>query len=678
MSSLCLWKPNPSHAKKSNLTRFQGTLASLPPTHHPDFHEWSVKNPALFWDHVWNFCQVIGDKGYTHTLHDPYDAYVIVHADAIQKAKFFPNASLNFAENLLRRRDDATAIVAIREDGVRQTLSFCDVYTQTQKLRYFYQRISLSTPVACYLPNIPQAIIGMLATAAEGALYSTCSPDFGVPALIDRFGQIQPDVLYMCDGYMYNGKTFDVLPRIFDIVNGIPSIKHVIMVPVTRGPSDAAFSKLSHELRAHTPHVTLHMWDDIQNITDYEHDKPFTHFPFDHPLYIAYSSGTTGIPKCIVHGAGGTLLQHMKEHQLHCNIKKNDVMFYFTTCSWMMWHWLASGLSSEATLVVYDGSPTYPNMDRLLQLACDEHVTLFGTSAKYLDTLSQKGVSLHKEGQDLNDALPHLRIITSTGSPLLPASFDYVYTHIKHDVCLASISGGTDILSCFVLGNTNLPVYRGEIQTAGLGLDVDVVDEHGHRVGDHVQGELVCRSPFPSRPICFWNDQDDARYTQTYYTRFKNMWHHGDFIEKTEHHGFIIHGRSDATLNPAGVRIGTAELYRQLNHFSYIDDALAIGQSYAGDERIILFLTLRDEKILDAASVRAIKEHIRDQTTPRHVPAHILHVPEMPRTHNHKMAEMAVKKIMNGQKIENTGAIANPQSLKAFEDWFIKLKDEGV
>ncbi len=642
-SQIPLWNPLEKSIVNANLTHFMKTVGKLT---YGELYTWSIQNVEGFWEAIWSRCKVIG-KSPSH--------FIIENKEDVEKALFFKDAYLNFSENVLRRRDDATAITFYGEEMHHYTLSYKDLYNQVSRLEQFLTSVSLreSERVGCYLPNIPEAIIGMLATATHGAIWSTCSPDFGTAALIDRFGQITPRILFIADGYYYNGKTFAVIDKLSKILEAIPSIEHVIVIP---------YLKEAPLTLPECKGVTLHLWDDIvKNFP--ATDITFKQFPFNHPLYILYSSGTTGIPKCIIHSAGGTLLQHLKEHQLHCDIKRDDVIFYFTTCSWMMWHWLVSVLASEASILLYDGSPTYPRLDILFELADRHKVKLFGTSAKYLDSLSKNNINVKN-----TYALEKLCMITSTGSPLLPATFDYVYEHIKTDLCLASISGGTDIISCFVLGNPVAPVYRGEIQTAGLGLAVDVYRPDGTTADVGEQGELVCLTPFPSRPLCFWNDGKGERYHKAYFARFPNVWHHGDFIAKTIHKGFVIVGRSDAVLNPGGVRIGTAEIYRQVETLDFIMESLAIGQPFDGDERVLLFVRLKEGVILTEDLISIIKQHIRQHTTPRHVPAKIIQVPDIPRTKNNKIAELAVKQTILGKAVDNTSALLNPESLNYFKN----------
>jgi acetoacetyl-CoA synthetase len=486
----------------------------------------------------------------------------------------------------------------------------------------------------------------MLATVSMGAIWSSCSPDFGSTGVIDRFGQIAPKVLLIADGYFYNGKVFNCLERLPEILKALPTVEQVIIIPYVNSTKKPG----NH-----------HVWDPLLQSSK-ARGIDFVQLPFNHPLFIMYSSGTTGMPKCIIHGAGGTLLQHMKEHQLHCDINPNDKVFYYTTCGWMMWNWLVSSLASQASLVLYDGSPTYPSPQHLWAIAEDTGITLFGTSAKYLDSLRKMDVIPNKVYP-----LPHLRMITSTGSPLAPESFDYVYQSIKQDVCLASISGGTDIISCFALGNPIAPVWRGELQTRGLGMRVEVFDEAGNSL-QQGKGELVCTAPFPSQPLGFWNDPDGKKYHAAYFSRYPNVWHHGDFVELTEHGGMIIHGRSDAVLNPSGIRIGTAEIYRQVEQIDEVLESLVVGQNWDHDIRVVLFVRLREGATLTPELITKIKQQIRHNTTPHHVPAKIIQVSDIPRTKNGKIAELSVRNIIHGQPITNKEALANPESLELYED----------
>lgn len=639
-----IWSPNQGQIDQSNMKAFMSYVekhCDYPLTTYDNLYEFSIQHPEEFWQSVWDFCGVIGSPG----------GSVLINGESLEKAQFFPESQLNFAENLLRRRDSDVALEFFGEDRVRQTLTYGELYDQVSQLVILFREwgVQPGDRVAGYLPNMPQTIIALLATATLGAVWSSCSPDFGVNGVVDRFGQINPKIFLSADGYFYNGRTFDCLDKIPEILQHIPSIEKTLIIPYTR--TDEEIQKL-------TSHP---VWTDTLNQHPPSEIK-FTPLPFNHPLYIMYSSGTTGVPKCIVHGAGGTLLQHLKEHQLHCDIKPGDRLFYFTTCGWMMWNWLVSGLASQASLVLFDGSPTYPHPAYLFDIADQVGVTLFGTSAKYLDALAKLDSTPIKT-HDLSS----IKMITSTGSPLSPESFDYVYQSIKADVCLASISGGTDIISCFALGNPTAPVWRGELQTRGLGMRVEVFDEEGKAVTGQ-KGELVCTAPFPSQPISFWNDTDGQKYHNAYFSHFPNVWHHGDFVELTEHKGIIIHGRSDAVLNPGGVRIGTAEIYRQVEQIPEVLESLAVGQNWDNDVRVILFVRLRENVQLDEDLIKKIKGQIRSNTTPRHVPAKVIHVPDIPRTKNGKIAELAVRQIIHGETIKNAEALANPEVLAFYRD----------
>jgi acetoacetyl-CoA synthetase len=640
-----LWRPSAERIAGSNLVRFCEEVDSDWSVNVGDFaalYAFSLAEKEKFWQSIKEFAGISAETWGLTVLRD---------GDRLPGAKWFPDARLNFAENLLRRRDDCEAIVFRGEDRVHRRLTHAELYASVSRLAQALAEAGVGPGdrVAGYLPNLPEAVIAMLATTSIGGVWSSCSPDFGVEGVLDRFGQIAPKILFAADGYFYNGKRIEGLDKLQSIVARLPSVSRTVIVPYTR--SAPPIGELGSAVL----------------LTDFvEPYEPaeiaFARLPFDHPLYILYSSGTTGIPKCIVHGAGGTLLQHVKEHQLHCDVRPGDRVFYFTTCGWMMWNWLASALASQATLLLYDGSPFYPNGNALFDYADAEAMTLFGTSAKFLDAVAKAGLRPRA-----THSLTALQTITSTGSPLAPESFDFVYRDIKRDVHLASISGGTDIISCFVLGNPIGPVWRGEIQTPGLGMAVDVFDEQGDPVRD-TKGELVCREPFPSLPIGFWNDPDGARFRAAYFERFPGVWHHGDYVEWTPHGGMIIHGRSDATLNPGGVRIGTAEIYRQVERFDEVIESIAVGQDWQGDVRIVLFVVLRSGLSLDDDLIARIKSRIRSGCSPRHVPAKVIQVADIPRTKSGKITELAVRDILHNRPVKNREALANPEALDLFRD----------
>jgi acetoacetyl-CoA synthetase len=605
-------------------------------------HAWSVSDPGAFWDLVWDFCGVVGEKG----------ARRLAAADAMQDARFFPDARLNFAENLLRQTGDGDALVFRGENQVERRLSWNELHALVSRLQQAMKAegVTAGDRVAAMLPNMPEAIAVMLAAASLGATFSSCSPDFGERGVLDRFGQIAPTLFFTCDGYWYNGREVDVADKLKPITAQLQSVKKTIVVSYLRqAEAVAAQAKRG---------VTLDSF--IEGFAPAP--LGFERLPFSHPLYILFSSGTTGAPKCIVHGAGGTLLQHLKEHRLQSSLKAGEKLFYFTTLGWMMWNWLATGLATDATLLLYDGSPFYPSGNVLFDYAAAEKMTIFGTSAKFIDAVKKAGLR-PRDSHDLSS----VRMLTSTGSPLAPENFDFVYDAIKPDIHLASISGGTDIVSCFVLGIPNKPVWRGEIQGPGLGMAVDVYDETGKPIREE-KGELVCTKPFVSMPVMFWNDPDGQKYSAAYFERFPGIWAHGDFAEWTAHGGIIIHGRSDATLNPGGVRIGTAEIYAQVEGMPEVLEALAIGQDFDGDVRVVLFVRLKEGVTLTDDLQRAIKTKIRAGASPRHVPAKILQVADIPRTKSGKITELAVRDIVHGREVKNKEALANPEALELYRD----------
>ena len=637
-----LWSPT---GDSTRMTEFRQVLAASSSAQLPDYpalHAFSVQEPEAFWREVWRFTGVVGSE--------PGEQILETGAEFIQ-ARWFPGVELNFAENLLRCRDERTALVGATEEGARRALTYAELYRETAGLASAMHRFGIQPGdrVAGYLPNVIETVVAMLATSWLGAIWSSCSPDFGTNGVCDRFGQISPRLLFVADGYVYGGKRLDCLPKVAEIQSRIEDIEQVVVVPVLTDQPD--LSQLGDACRY------------AEFLADQGGDPPpFARLPFDHPLYIMYSSGTTGIPKCIVHGAGGTLLQHLKEHQLHVDLTPEDVLFYFTTCGWMMWNWLVSGLATGCTVVLYEGSPFARDGHRLLDLIDEEAMSVFGTSARYLASLESSGIK-----PSATHRLENLRTILSTGSPLSPGSYDFVYVHFKPDVALCSISGGTDIISCFVLGNPDAPIFRGEIQCKGLGMAVEIWNDSGEAVVGQ-KGELVCTRPFPSMPIGFWNDPDGSVYRSAYFERFPGIWAHGDYGEVTPRQGIIIHGRSDTVLNPGGVRIGTAEIYRQVERIDEVIDSVVIAQDWAGDVRVVLFVVLREGLELTDALTNRIRQEIRANTTPRHVPEVIVQVPDVPRTISGKVVELTVRNVVNGNPVTNQDALANPEALEAFRD----------
>jgi len=639
MTDRPLWTPDPARAQASNLWRFMEPLGLR------SFEEvlaFSTGKPEAFWTAVWDFCAIKAESRRER---------VLVDGDRMPGARFFPDARLNYAENLLRRNDAADALVFRGEDKVSRRMSWADLNKAVARLHRALAASGVKTGdrVCSIVPNMPEAIVSFLAASSLGAIWSSCSPDFGERGILDRFGQIEPKVLITCDGYYYAGKTIRMAEKVANVLRELKSVERALVIDYI-GESEQVATALPHG-------------ETLSAFTGSHSDAPitFAQLPFDHPLYILYSSGTTGIPKCIVHSAGGILLKHLSEHVLNTDTKPTDKLFYFSTCGWMMWNWLVSGLAAGATLLLYDGSPFHPSERVLFDYADAEGMTIFGTSAKYIDAVKKSGL-VPKDTHRLTT----LRAMLSTGSPLSAESFDFVYAGIKQDLQLASISGGTDICGCFVGGNPLSPVWRGEIQGPMLGMAVDVYDEAGKPVRGE-KGELVCVRPFPSMPVMFWNDPDGAKYRNAYFARFPNIWCHGDFAEITPHGGMIIHGRSDATLNPGGVRIGTAEIYAQVEQVPEVIEALAIGQDWDGDVRVVLFVRLRPGVALDEALVARIRKQIREGASPRHVPAKIVAVPDIPRTKSGKITELAVRDVVHGREVKNKEALANPEALDLYK-----------
>ena len=640
-----LWKPSEGKIKQTNMYRFMQVVNKKFGKQFNEYgplYEWSIANIPEFWGTMWEFADIRASKAYEAVIDD---------VTKMPGAKWFSGAQLNFAENLLRFRDDRIALIFKGEDKEVTRMTYAELYDAVARLAAPLKEMGIQPGdrVVGFMPNMPETIIAMLAATSLGATWSSCSPDFGIKGVLDRFGQIKPRVIFTANGYSFKGRKFDSLGRIADILKQLPSVERVVVVPYTQKDPDTSS----------VPHAVL--YDDFRS-PEQGLDIAFQQLPFDHPLYIMYSSGTTGLPKCMVQSSGGILIHHMKEHLLHTDLKREDTIFYFTTCGWMMWNWLATSLAAGASLVLFDGNPFHPDPGTLWKLAQDEKITVFGTSAGYIAALQNAGT---KPGKQYD--LSPLRAVLSTGSPLSVEGFEYVYSEIKEDLQLASISGGTDLNGCFALGNPMGPVYAGELQCRGLAMKVEAFDERGIPVLNH-QGELVCTAPFPSMPIYFWNDPAHEKYHAAYFDVYPNVWRHGDFIEINEHGGVVIYGRSDATLNPGGVRIGTAEIYRQVEQLEEIEDSLVVGQNWKNDVRVILFVKMAEGYELTDAIKGKIKATIRSNASPRHMPAKILPVPDIPYTLNMKKVELAVKKTIHGQPVLNKDALRNPEVLEHFLD----------
>ncbi len=633
-----LWEPSDNRKKESLIEDFSKFINFKSNYNFKNLWRWSVDHPEEFWSNFWDYSKIIGDKG----------KEIIKNNKIFNKTKFFPDSKLNYAENILKKKTSELAISFLSEKGFEEEISWEQLYNKVCKFSGYLKSIGLKKGdrVAAYVPNKIESIVSFLACAKNGIVWSSCSPDFGTQGVVDRFKQIEPCILITSDHYFYNGKKINILEKIEDILKEIPSIKKTLVF---------AYNKKEE--------MNIQNYINFNEVLDQtETDEIFERFEFNHPIYVLFSSGTTGKPKCITHGAGNVLIEHNKEFMLHCDIRDNEKLFYYTTTGWMMWNWLVGGLATGSSIFLFDGAPVYPKIDILLEYCQKKKINLFGVSAKYIDHL--KNEKYNSKNLDLSS----IKIITSTGSPLAEESFKYVYDNIKKDVHLASIAGGTDLVGCLVLGNLYSNVYMGEIQGQSLGIDVDVFTDKGKSVKDGEKGELVVKKPFPSMPVKFWGDDDGQKYQKAYFNKFENIWHHGDFIEPTKNNGFIMRGRSDATLNPGGVRIGTSEIYQQVEDIDFITEGLVVGQDYNDDVRIILFITTKNNEELDDEKIKSIKSRIKKNCSPKHVPAIIIKVPEIPRTKSGKIVELAVRKVIHGETINNLEAIVNPKSLKFFEN----------
>ena len=632
-----LWKPSANLVENSILNKFTKYLNLDFDKTFKSLWRWSVENPDIFWSKFWDFSKIIGDKGNE----------IIIKDKIFNKSKFFPDSKINYSENILKKRTKDIAVNFLSEQGFEEKISWQELYQKVCRFSSYLKKSNLKKGdrVAAYVPNKIENIISFLGCAKNGIIWSSCSPDFGPQGVIDRFKQIKPKMLITCDHYFYNGKKINILDKVDEILKQIPSIKTVI-----------AYNYNNQDKK------------DLKNFVRFDEaikedlDVTFERFEFNHPIYILFSSGTTGKPKCITHGAGNVLIEHNKEFMLHCDIRDNEKLFYYTTTGWMMWNWLVGGLATGSSIFLYDGAPVYPKIGTLLEYCQNKKINLFGVSAKYIDHL--KNENYNSKNLDLRS----IKIITSTGSPLAEESFNYIYKNIKKDVHLASIAGGTDLVGCLVLGNLFSNVYKGEIQGQSLGIDVDVFTDDGKSTADGEKGELVVKQPFPSMPVKFWGDDDGEKYHKAYFTKYKNIWHHGDFIERTSDNGFIMRGRSDSTLNPGGVRIGTSEIYQQVEDIDFITEGLVVGQDFDDDVRIILFVTTKNNQELNDEKIKSIKSKIRKNCSPKHVPTIIIKVPEIPKTKSGKIVELAVRQVINGEQINNKEAIANPDSLEFFKN----------